>query len=456
MTENHSVMNTMAPRALFMKYLIPSLLGMLLMSVNILVDGLFVSHGLGEHGLAAVNISVPLYSIIFSISLWIGMGGATLYSIALGENNPRKAKAIFTQSMVLTVIITGIILGIGLIFEREIAFLFGANESIVDSVLEYLHVLLLFGVVFVIENILSIFIRNDGNPTLAMLGLIVTAVMNIILNYLFIFVFEFGLEGVAYAIIIAGIIGILVLSTHFLKPQKNLGFEKKFLKELHVKTILIIGLPSFLVEASAAIIVILFNITFNRFMGDTGLASYAVVNYLHTVFLMLFIGVGVALQPITSYLYGALQYQRLGVFLKLALITAIILGVTLMLVGFFGSTLVVKLYGIKDIAVVEYTEIGIHYFFIGYLFLGINMVLLEYYQSIGRARYALMIVTLRVLVFFIPLLLIMPAIFNSNSIWLVFPISEACALAVILVAIKLRWIRLIPRKKLIPEPRVAV
>lgn len=449
MTENHSLMNTMAPRALFMKYLIPSLMGMLLMSVNILVDGLFVSHGLGEQGLAAVNISVPLYSIIFSISLWIGMGGATLYSIALGEKNPLKAKAIFTQSMLLTIVVTGIILGIGLFFEREVAFLFGANEAIVDSVREYLHVLLLFGVVFVIENILSIFIRNDGNPTLAMMGLIVTAVVNIILNYLFIFVFEFGLKGVAYAIVIAGVIGILVLSTHFFKGQINLGFDRYFLRELHLKTILIIGFPSFLVEGSAALLVILFNITFNRFTGDVGLAAYAVVNYLHTVFLMLFIGVGIALQPITSYLYGALQYQRLAVFLRLAVITAAILGVALMLIGFFGNGLIVKLYGIQDGAIAEYTEIGIHYFFIGYLFLGINMVLLEFYQSIGRARYAIMIVILRVVIFFIPLLLIMPGILGGNSIWFVFPLSEACALVVMLLAIKLRWIRLIPREKVI-------
>src|SRR5699024_9780204 len=149
MTDNHSLIKTMKPSALFMRYLIPSLLGMLLMSINILVDGLFVSHGLGEQALAAVNISVPIFSIILLISLWIGMGGATFYSMALGEGDSRKAKAIFTQSMLLTVIITGIILGIGLVFEREVAYLFGANDAIVEQVLAYLDVLLLFGVLFV-------------------------------------------------------------------------------------------------------------------------------------------------------------------------------------------------------------------------------------------------------------------------------------------------------------------
>lgn len=417
------------------------------MSINILVDGLFVSHGLGEHALAAVNISVPIFSIIFSISLWIGMGGATLYSIALGEGESHRAKAIFTQSMLLTVIVTAVILGAGLLFEREVAYLFGANDHIIDNVLAYLHVLLLFGVIFVIENILSIFIRNDGNPTLAMMGLVVTSIVNIILNYLFIFVFEWGLKGVAYAIVISGIAGILVLLTHFLNSKNQLGITQNFLKELNIGEILAIGFPSFLVEGSAALVVILFNVRFNHYLGDVGLASYAVVNYLHTVFLMLFIGLGAALQPITSYLYGALEYSRMSIFLKLALISAVILGGILMIIGIFGNVLTVKLFGVTDPEIADYTAFGIHYFFMGYLFLGMNMVLLEFYQSIGRARYAAMIVILRVVIFFIPLLFMMPAIFGFNSLWLVFPISEACALLVVCLMIQLRWIRLIPQEK---------
>ncbi len=449
MTENHSLIKTMSPRALFMKYLIPSLLGMLLMSINILVDGLFVSHGLGEMALAAVNISIPIYSIILSISLWIGMGGATLYSMALGEGNLSKAKAIFTQSVLLTIVLTGILLGVGLLYERELAYLFGANDLIIESVLEYLHVLLLFGVLIVIENILSIFIRNDGNPTLAMMGLIVTALVNILLNYLFIFVFEWGLKGVAYAIVISGVVGILVLLTHFLHPRKQLGVVLKFFKECHLASILAIGFPSFLVEGSAALVVILFNVTFNRVMGDTGLAAYAVINYLHTVFLLLFIGVGAALQPITSYLYGAIEYAKMAVFLKLALIAAIILGGALMIFGLLGSGLIIRLFGVTDPAIIEYTSVGVRYFFMGYLFLGVNMVLLEFYQSITLVRYATFIVVLRVVIFFLPLLFILPAFFGENSVWLVFPLSEAGALMVVILMIKFRWIRLIPRAKIL-------
>src|SRR5699024_6614234 len=123
----------------------------------------------------------PIYTLITSVSLWIGMGAATLYSIAHGQNNQHRAKEIFTHSMALVIMTTGLIIVFCLLFEQPLAYLFGANDSIISYVDGYLHIILVFGLIFVLENILSIFIRNDGNPTLAMAGLIVSAIVNIIL-----------------------------------------------------------------------------------------------------------------------------------------------------------------------------------------------------------------------------------------------------------------------------------
>lgn len=144
------------------------------------------------------------------------MGGATLYSIAHGQNKKQHAKEIFTQSMLLAFVTTGAIIIICLIFEEPLAYLFGANDAIIPYVEGYLHIILVCGLAFVFENILSIFIRNDGNPNLAMVGLIVTSVVNIILNYIFIFIFDWGVEGVALASVIGAFVGIFVLLTHFL------------------------------------------------------------------------------------------------------------------------------------------------------------------------------------------------------------------------------------------------
>ncbi|MEG0386290.1 MAG: MATE family efflux transporter, partial [Solibacillus sp.] len=194
MNETSEILRNTPTKKLFVSYLIPSIIGMLLMAINILVDGIFVSNGVGPEALAGVNIAVPIFSILLSISLWIGMGGATLYSIALGQNNPKKAQSIFTQSFFLATFIVGILVVFSLWKQKEISYLFGASDEIFPYVKDYLQIILLFGVVYVIENILSIFIRNDGNPKLAMIGLGVTSVLNIVFNYIFIFMMDMGVR----------------------------------------------------------------------------------------------------------------------------------------------------------------------------------------------------------------------------------------------------------------------
>jgi putative MATE family efflux protein len=441
---NHSMMQTMTPGKLFMKYLIPSLFGMMLMAINILIDGLFVSHGVGEKALAGVNIASPIYSIIISISLWIGMGGATLYSIALGQNNPRRAQEIFTHALVLTVVTNGLIIGFCLLFEQPLTYLFGATDEIISYVVDYLHIILLFGLIFVLENVLSIFIRNDGNPTLAMTGLVVTSVVNIILNYIFIFIFQWGVKGAAYATVIGTFIGTIVLLTHFMTQKKQLRVVHTKLNLSMLGNIFSIGFPSFIVEGTAAVMIVAFNITFRHYAGETGLVAYSVVNYMHVVFLMFFIGIGAAIQPITSYYYGAKLYQRMKQVVRIGLSAGFGLGVAVFIIGLVGKGLIIDLFGIDVPKIIAYTRIGIVYFFTGYLFFGINIVLVQFYQSIEKTRIAALIILCRSLILFIPLLWIMPYLFGVNAIWLVFPIAEGLTVLITYLALKFKWIELVP------------
>lgn len=418
------MMETTAPRKLFHSYLFPAMLGMVLMAINILIDGLFVSHGVGEIGLAAINIAVPIFSIIISISLWIGIGGATLYSISLGKKDVKRAKQIFTHAIVLTLLVTTIVLGTFLLFQRQFAYLFGANDHVLPYVEGYLHIILLFGIVYVLENILSIFIRNDGNPQLAMFGLITTSVVNIILNYVFILQLDWGVEGAAYATVYSTIVGVIVMLTHFLKKDKNLGLRFTKIDFSIYKNILAIGLPSFIVEGSTAIMMIGFNITFNHYLGDTGVVAYAVVNYMHTVFLMLFIGVGMAIQPITSYHHGAGLNERNRLFVKIAVQTGFAIGLIVLFAGIIGQNGIIKMFAVSTPEAISFTKTGIMYFFLGYLFLGVNIVFIEFYQSVEKIRLALWFVVSRSFIFFLPLLWLLPKLFGPNAIWLAFPLAE--------------------------------
>lgn len=412
------------PKKLFLSYLIPSLFGMILMASNILIDGIFVSHGVGEDALAGVNIATPIFSILLAVSLWIGMGGATLYSIALGENKIKQAQKIFTQSVILTVSIVGLLIIIGFWKLKEIAYLFGASATTYPHVRDYLFVILAFGLVYVLENILSIYIRNDGNPKLAMVGLAVSAILNVILNYIFIFIMNWGVSGAAYATGIATVVGLLVLMLHFLQKSNHLkwNFSKVSFKQMG--EILKIGLPSYVVEMSFALIVVAYNITFLRFAGDVGVTAFAVINYLHAVFLMIFIAVGSALQPIVSFHYGAQLYDRLKVFLRLAIITATIIGVGLLIVGYFSKSLILLLFGVEAGPVADFTKTGINYYFIGYVFLGFNLVIAEYFQAIKKIRLSTIIVLCRSIIIFMPLLFLLPYFGSATWIWLAFPIAE--------------------------------
>src|SRR5690625_3659829 len=160
----------------FFQYLIPSLLGMMLMSVNIVIDGIFVGNGVGSAGLAGVNVAVPVFSIIISIALLIGIGGGTLYSMAMGRKDPNDAQKIFTVSFLLVVIVTVFVGFISYLNIERLSYTFGANEETLPYVLDYMEILLIFSLIIAVETWLSIFVRNDGNPQLAMFALIISAV----------------------------------------------------------------------------------------------------------------------------------------------------------------------------------------------------------------------------------------------------------------------------------------
>lgn len=412
-------------KKLFYSYLIPSILGLMLMSVNIVVDGIFIGHGVGPNGLAGVNIAVPVFSIFISVALWIGIGGATLYSMYLGKNEPDQAQSIFSQSFAITVMITSVIIGVCLWRMRELAFLLGANDVILPYVLDYMRVLLIFGLVFVLESLLSIFVRNDGNPKLAMTALIVAAGFNIIFNYVFIFIFKWGVAGAAYATVLATFLGFVVLLAHFLRRDKTLRFVKFRFQRDVLKRVLTIGFPSFVSEMAIAIVTLGYNIAFMRVTGEMGVASFSIVNYIHTMVLLAFIGVGSALQPIVSFHYGAKLYERMKDSLRLAVYTAVAFGLISVIAGWLFAGPMTAMFNVKEPQLYELTVSGIDLFFINYLFMGYNLVYVTYYQSIGQVTFSLVATFARGIVFVLIFLFILPPLFGANGIWLAVPAAEA-------------------------------
>ncbi|ARD47889.1 MATE family efflux transporter [Sporosarcina sp. P33] len=409
---------------IFLRYLIPSTIGMLLMAVNIVADGIMVGNRLGAEALAGVGISAPVYTIFFAVSLWIGIGAATKYSMAMGVRDKQKARSILTHA-ILSIFLITIILGLtAFIFREPLAYALGANPTTFPYVSDYLFVILLFGFIFTVENTFSIFVRNDGAPTLSMAGLIVTSVVNIILNYVFLFIFDYGVTGAALATIIASFLGMLVLVTHFFRKSNNLQLVKCTFNKKLFTAIIFIGFPSFLSELGISVFTISHNIAFERMAGTEGVAAFSILNYVHSVMLMLFLGMGGAIQPLISYYNGSGNRARMKETMKKATFTVAAAGITFFLVGQFAAGPIVSIFGDFPKNVGELAATGINLFFIAYLFTGTNFVMMTYYQSVGNVRMATWITASREIIIMLIFLMILPRFFGLNGIWLSIPASE--------------------------------
>lgn len=409
---------------IFLRYLIPSTIGMALMAINIVADGIMVGNRLGAEALAGVGISAPVYTIFFAISLWIGVGAATKYSMAMGAKDVQHARTIFTHA-ILSIFFFTLVIGLtAFTFRHPLAYALGANTTTFPYVADYLFVILLFGFVFTVENTFSIFVRNDGAPNLAMSGLIVTSVVNIMLNYIFLFILDYGVAGAATATIIASFLGMLVLCTHFFKKKNNLKLVRfSFNKKLFL-TIIFIGFPSFLSELGISIFTISHNLTFERMAGTEGVAAFSILNYVHSVLLMLFLGMGGAIQPLISYYHGSKNKHRQRETMKKAMLTVALAGAVFFLIGQFAAGPIVSIFGDFPQDVRNLASTGIHLFFIAYLFTGTNFVMMTYYQSVGNVRMATWITASREILIMLIFLLILPRIFGLNGIWLSIPASE--------------------------------
>ena len=211
---------------------------------------------------------------------------------------------------------------IAFLFRTELAYLLGANADTFQYTAGYMKVMLLFGFIFTVENTFSILVRNDGGPNLSMIALVATAVVNIGLNYVFLFVLDYGVEGAAAATVIGAFVGLVILSTHFFRKKSNLRFVRfKFNRKLFL-LILVIGFPSFLAEVGFSVFTISHNITFEYLAGTAGVSAFTILNYVHSVMLLLFLGMGAAIQPLISYYRGAGSEVKMKKTVRMAIGTA--------------------------------------------------------------------------------------------------------------------------------------
>ena len=423
----------------FCQYVILNICGMIGLSCYILADTFFISNGLGANGLTALNLAIPIYSFIHGSGLLFGMGGATKYSIYRGQKEFNNANKTFSNTMYIMSAVAVIFVLTGIFFAEILTKLTGADKDVFHMTKTYLQVILLFAPAFMANDTLICFVRNDGNPKLAMLGMLTGSFSNIILDYIFIFPLNMGIFGAVFATGLAPVMSLIVLSGHWIAKQNQFHFVQIKPSFRLTGKIISLGIPSFITEMASGIVMMVFNAIILRLQGNIGVAAYGVVANLSLVVISVFTGIAQGIQPILSRVYGYGARESQKQILKYALITMLIISCGIYLIFLLSANPIVSIFNREQtIQLQQIAETGLKLYFTAIPFAGFNIIISAYFTSTEKALPAQIISLSRGFFVIIPMAYSLSYLLNMTGIWLSFPITECfVALAGIALYIKL-------------------
>ena len=409
----------------FLKYSSLNVLGMIALSCYILADTFFVSKALGADGLAALNLAIPVYSFINGSGLMIGMGGGIKYSIAKSQGAAQRADQTFTNSAVLTAVIAACFFLTGLLASGSLALLLGADGTVYEMTRTYLQVILLFAPMFMTNNLLLCFIRNDGAPQLSMAAMITGSLSNVVLDYVFMFPFGMGIFGAVLATGMAPVISILVLSPYLFRRKNQFHLRKCRISGKLALGIFSSGLPSLITEVSSGIVMIVFNTIILGIAGNIGVAAYGVIANLSLVVMSIYTGISQGIQPLLSSGYGTGNRKKTQSVLRYALVSAVLISVVVYVCVFFGADLIAAVFNSEQNATLQSIAVtGLKIYFTACVFAGFNIILSVYFTSTENALPAHIISILRGFVVIIPMAFLLSAAAELTGVWAAFPATE--------------------------------
>jgi putative MATE family efflux protein len=412
---------------LLVKFSVPAIVGMIVNSLYNIVDRIFIgnSSDLGSYGLAGITIAFPLMNILMAIGILFGIGGATLFSLRLGEKRPDKAEEALGNSFTLLVG-TGILFMIlGQIYLEPLLILFGASESILPYSMEYMRVIFSGAVFQIVSMGMNHFIRADGSPKIAMLTMFLGAGTNIVLDPIFIYGFNMGMTGAALATILAQLLSSIWVLSYFLGKRSKMKLKKKYLR-LNFKvaaTITTLGIPGSLLQLANSILNIALNKNLLIYGGDFAVSAMGVIYSIQTIFLMPVIGVRQGVQPIISFNFGAKKYERVKEATKLA-----VLGATgFVTLGFILTHLfpefLISLFN-REPELISIGSAGLKAWFLCMPVVGFQIIGSTLFQASGKSGIATFLTLTRQLILLIPAVIIFPKFWGVKGIYYAAPFAD--------------------------------
>ncbi|WP_038890433.1 MATE family efflux transporter [Vibrio campbellii] len=429
----------------FYQYLWPALTGMVIKSLFIMGDALFIGLGVGPDGLGAIALVIPPFSIFTAIAMMVGIGGAAKMSIEIGKGNTESSQMWLSQSMLITTLLSTITVTLALIWLDELIALMGASGNLAQLAHDYLIVLLPFFVLYSLAWVLSCFVRNDTNPKLATYAMSIGAITNLAFDYLFIIEMNMGMKGAAYGTAIAQAVIALILLTHFVRKKGSLEFSLKGIGLSKTKEILSIGTPTFFIEVTSAMTIVLFNYVLLSQFGESHIIAYGLTTNVGVFALFVMVGIAQACQPILSFNHGAGRPERIDEILKLGVKAAMGSGTVFLLGIWLSAPLIASIYLGNANDLIPIAASALTFYFFGVPLMGLNMVIANLFQAIAKPKQATLISLCRGFVFVALGVLLLPKFFPQDGIWASIVFAETLT-AVISLSMLLNY----KRKALLP------
>lgn len=420
----------------FVSYVSRNIWGMIGISAYILADTFFISMAEGANGITALNLVLPLYSLIFGIGSMIGVGSATRFNI-LKTRKDKSCDDYFSNALMFAVLLSSVFMVVGAFFPGWLIEVLGGDRQIVAIGTPYTRIFMLFAPFFMANYICNAFVRNDGNPSLAMKATLLSSLFNIVMDYILMFPLGLGMTGAALATVFSPIVGILICCKHFFSKENSVRFlwkkpsVSKLFQSCQLGTAALIG------EISSGVTTAIFNFLILSLAGKDGVAAYGIVANTAIVATSIFNGISFGAQPILSESYGKGETQSVKKLLRLAIGCALICSIGILLLTNLGTETIVSFFNSENNPVMEnYALTGVRLYFIGFLFAGFNIVGTGYLSATENAGWAFITSLLRGIGAIAFCAFVLAHFFGMTGIWLAFPAAEGITAIVMMIAIR--------------------
>ena len=425
--EHENPLGTEKISKLLVRFSIPAIVGMMVNALYNIVDRIFIGNApdIGSNGLGGITIGFPLMLITLAFGVLFGIGGATLFSIRLGQKRKQDAEKVLGNAFVLLILSGTIYAIVGLIFLEPLLVMFGASATILPYSMEYMRIIFLGTVFQLLSMGMNHFIRADGSPKIAMYTMFLGAGTNILLDPLFIYVFKMGMGGAAWATIIAQGISATWVVLYFFGKRSRIKLQVKnfVLSQANVIKIMSLGLPGFLLQLAGSLLNTLLNRNLLFYGGDIAVSGMGVINSIQTLMIMPIIGLNQGVQPLVSFNFGAEKYDRVKQAIKLAMIAAtLIVTIGFVITRLFPRQLI-SMFN-RDPEMLAFGNMAVYSWFLMLPVVGFQIIGANFFQAIGRSKTAMFLTLTRQIIILIPAVLIFPQYWGIEGLLYAAPFAD--------------------------------